>query len=479
MNGNRPVCVLVAALGGQGGGVLADWLVAAARFDGLEAQATSIPGVAQRTGATTYYFEVVPRRDLPGRPVFSIYPATGAVDLVVSLEPMEAARALVGGFVGQETTVITARERIFSTAEKIRPGDGTVSIAPILAALQRCAGTMRAIDLGRAARGAKCHPNAMMFGVMAASGVLPMGPESCRQAIAGAGVAVVDNLKGFEAGLILPAEPASAGDEPAAVFAPAPEFFADAIAALPDAVRLMAGHAAARLLDYQDAAYVRRYLDRLGRIVEVDGASQNYRLSALVARRLAAWMAFEDVIRVAELKTRPGRLARIRAEIGVDDDVPVAVHDFLKPGRDELDGMLPASLGKWLPARRASRHGTGFAVHLKTSGPFGWLALRSLAALKSWRPRTARFQREQDMIERWLQSVTVAAVADYALACDTADLAVWARGYGDVRYRGLARLKRIFTDWPRRIAADREALGDAVRASLAAAYSDPDAEVTP
>jgi indolepyruvate ferredoxin oxidoreductase beta subunit len=118
-------------------------------------------------------------------------------------------------------------------------------------------------------------------------------------------------------------------------------------------------------------------------------------------------------------------------------------------------------------------------LHLKTSGPFGWLAMRSLAALRFWRPRTVRFRREQDMIERWLQSVTVAAAADYALACSTADLAVWARGYGDVRHRGLARLAQFFTDWPRRIAADKEALGDAVRASLAAAYSDPDAEVTP
>jgi indolepyruvate ferredoxin oxidoreductase beta subunit len=338
---------------------------------------------------------------------------------------------------------------------------------------------MRAIDLGRAARGAKCHPNAVMFGVMAASGVLPMRLESCRQAIAGSGIAVADNLAGFEAGLSLPAEPSSAGDELAAVFAPAPESFAEAVAALPDTVRQMAGHGAARLLDYQDAAYVRRYLDRLARIVAVDVASQDYRLSARVARRLAAWMAFEDVIRVAQLKTRPGRLARIRAEIGADDDVPVTVHDFLKPGRDELDGMLPASLGKWLPTRGTGRHGTGLALHLKTSGPFGWLALRSLAALKCWRPRTARFQREQDLIERWLRSVTAAAAADYALACSTADLAVWARGYGDVRHRGLARLTRIFTDWPRRIAVDREALGDAVRASLAAAYSDPDAEVTP
>ncbi|HZV95860.1 MAG TPA: hypothetical protein VFF62_08030, partial [Candidatus Nitrosocosmicus sp.] len=56
----RPLSILIAALGGQGGGVLTDWIVAAAEHAGLAAQATSIPGVAQRTGATTYYLEVFP-----------------------------------------------------------------------------------------------------------------------------------------------------------------------------------------------------------------------------------------------------------------------------------------------------------------------------------------------------------------------------------------------------------------------------------
>ncbi|HEY3553913.1 MAG TPA: hypothetical protein VGL67_02290, partial [Casimicrobiaceae bacterium] len=50
--------ILVAALGGQGGGVLTDWIVGAARAEGYVAQATSTPGVSQRTGATTYYVEI-------------------------------------------------------------------------------------------------------------------------------------------------------------------------------------------------------------------------------------------------------------------------------------------------------------------------------------------------------------------------------------------------------------------------------------
>jgi indolepyruvate ferredoxin oxidoreductase beta subunit len=52
--------VLIAALGGQGGGVLTEWIVDAAAHADLRVQATSIPGVAQRTGATTYYLEIYP-----------------------------------------------------------------------------------------------------------------------------------------------------------------------------------------------------------------------------------------------------------------------------------------------------------------------------------------------------------------------------------------------------------------------------------
>ena len=48
-----PWCILIAALGGEGGGVLADWLVDCALEAGLPVQATSVPGVAQRTGATS------------------------------------------------------------------------------------------------------------------------------------------------------------------------------------------------------------------------------------------------------------------------------------------------------------------------------------------------------------------------------------------------------------------------------------------
>src|SRR5205085_1602629 len=56
----RPITLMIAALGGEGGGVLTDWIVSAAESVGYPVQSTSIPGVAQRTGATTYYVEIFP-----------------------------------------------------------------------------------------------------------------------------------------------------------------------------------------------------------------------------------------------------------------------------------------------------------------------------------------------------------------------------------------------------------------------------------
>ena len=91
----RVYCVLVAALGGEGGGVLANWLVDAAAREGRWVQSTSVPGVAQRTGATTYYIEIYPVRhdDLGGRsPVMALYPAPDNMDIVVTSELMEAGR---------------------------------------------------------------------------------------------------------------------------------------------------------------------------------------------------------------------------------------------------------------------------------------------------------------------------------------------------------------------------------------------------
>ncbi len=477
----RPICVLIAALGGQGGGVLLDWLVAAAARDGYPTQATSIAGVAQRTGATTYYAEIFPERAPAKTPVFSLYPSTGDVDLVAALEPMEAGRALGLGFIGPGTTVLTLRERVFSTAEKMLPGDGAQPAGPVLEALERAARKLIALDGPRLAATANSQANAVLFGAMAGAGALPLSKDACRWAITAAGLAAEANSRGFEAGFEaaqLPAQSEAAAEPGAAdlIYDPPPAALAARVQALPDAARAMAGHGAARLVDYQDEAYARLYLDRLDRVVAIDAGEDAGPLAAAVARRLAAWMAFEDVIRVAQLKTRPGRLARIRRELGVPDAAPLVVRDFLKPGHEELEGLLPPRLARLLPAPRPGAPRKGLPLRLRTSTFWGWLVLRSLASLRAWRPHSARFAREQAAIEDWLAAIRAAAPRDATLALDTANLAVWARGYGDTRARGLDRLAGLSRDFQRRLAADRPALVSAVGDSLTAAHADPNAE---
>ncbi len=471
MTAERPLCMVIGALGGQGGGVLADWLIEAARLAGYPAQATSIPGVAQRTGATTYYIEVWPEQNPSGDPVFCLFPSAGDVDLVAALEPTEAGRALERGLVTGRTTVITSAARAYSTAEKSIAGDGAIAAAPILQALGGAARRLIRID---AANPYGRDVNAMILGAVVGSGALPITAGHARAAIESRGLAVDANRQSFERGLEAARGANGAAPAPAAArFDSPPPGFERELAAVPAALRPLIGHALARLVDYQDAAYARVFCRRLRVILALDHGP--YRLTATVAQRLAAWMSFEDVIRVAQLKTRPGRLGRLRGEAGARAGEPVTVVDYFSPDREQWADLLPPRAGRLLPPGRAhGRYGDGAHLRWRTSAPWAYAALRLLAALKPIRPRSAGFAREQQALERWLAAVAQAARADYALACSVAELGAWARGYGAVRARGLARLDALFDGWPRRLAEDAEPVRRQVAAALADLRHTPD-----
>ena len=87
-------------------------------------QSTSIPGVAQRTGATTYYLEVHPRAG-GTEPVMTLTPGPGDIDVMVASELLEAGRAMENGFISPErTTLIASTHRIYAVAEKAAMADG-------------------------------------------------------------------------------------------------------------------------------------------------------------------------------------------------------------------------------------------------------------------------------------------------------------------------------------------------------------------
>src|SRR5690606_6485583 len=178
------------ASGRQGGGVLTDWLIALAERNGWYAQATSVAGVAQRSGATIYYLEMSPAA--AGRtPVLSMMPAPGDVDIVIAAELMEAGRAIQRGLVSPDrTTLIASSHRALGILEKTAPGDGIANSAKVSAIARARARRFIAHDLQRLAEANDSVISASLFGALAASGALPFERDSFEATIRAGGKGV-------------------------------------------------------------------------------------------------------------------------------------------------------------------------------------------------------------------------------------------------------------------------------------------------
>lgn len=443
---DRSLTVLVAALGGEGGGVLAEWLIDTATRCDLPAQSTSIPGVSQRTGATTYYLEIHPRRrgqTADSGLVMSLTPSPGNVDLVVASELIEAGRALQDGYVTPGlTTLISSTHRIYATAEKTPAADGRFDGSRVLAAARELAARTVLFDMSRVAQDEGTIINAVLFGAIAGSGVLPLPRPACEEAIRAAGRGAEASLRGFAAGFAI-----ATGERVAPAGAPPPGSAApDArvVAAFPPPTHELLSLGAVRLDDYQGPHYAELYLARLRDVLALD-RGPGFELTNEVGRQLALWMSYEDIIRVADLKTRPGRFARIRREVRAAEHEPVVIIDYLKPGIEEVAALLPRPLGRRLLAwaeRRGRLDAYYVGLHLRTSGAAGFLLMRALSWLRPWRPHSWRHAEEQQLIEGWLASVHAAAATDRRLAVEIARAAEVIKGYGETRRRGLVEFRR-------------------------------------
>ena len=219
-NGQRPLTLAIVALGGEGGGVLADWIVAVAERAGHYAQNTSVAGVAQRTGATVYYVEIFPPgheanagagAPVRSQPVLSVFPTPGEVDVLIASELMECGRAVQRGFVTPDrTTLITSTNRVYSIDEKMAMGDGRADSAELLAAAKRASKRLIAADFMDMAEQSRSVISASLFGALAGSGVLPFTREQFEAPIHAFGKAVESSLQAFAAGYDAGTPPAKA-----------------------------------------------------------------------------------------------------------------------------------------------------------------------------------------------------------------------------------------------------------------------------
>src|SRR5215831_7012189 len=200
----RPITIAILAMGGEGGGVLADWLVDVAEHGAHLAQVTSVPGVAQRTGATVYYLELFAEKDAKaaGRdPVLSLMPVPGDLDLVVASELMEAGRAIERGLVTPErTTLIASTHRVYAMTEKIAPEDGRVDAGRLTEACRLAANRFIGADMAALAEASGSVISAALLGAIAGAEALPFGRAAFEAAVRRSGVGVKQSLAAFAAG---------------------------------------------------------------------------------------------------------------------------------------------------------------------------------------------------------------------------------------------------------------------------------------
>ena len=481
----EPISIAVLAMGGQGGGVLVDWIVALAESQGFVAQSTSVPGVAQRTGATIYYVEMI-RAHADGRyPVLALAPMPGKVDIVIGAELMEAGRAMQRGLVTPErTTLIASSHRSYAVQEKIAPGDGIADDGKVYRAAQVAAKRFIAFDMAALAEQTGSAISAVMFGALAASNALPLPRSAYEAAIRKSGVGVEASLRAFAAGFdgamkpTVPAEP-NAGTE-----APRLQPIGDAQfdrlvgrarAEFPADAHPMLAAGLQRVVDFQDIDYGREYLDLVTTFLPFKRGADAALICA-AAKYIAVAMAYDDVIRVADLKTRASRFNRVRAEVAAAPGQLVDITEFMHPRMEEVIGTLPERLGLWLEARprlcRALDRVVNRGRRVRTTTIRWFLSLYVLAGLRRFRRGTLRHKREVAHRDAWLEAARAAAASNEALAKAIIELRRLVKGYSDTHARGLSKFDRALAAAVR--LSDRSDAVDWVRRLRDAALMDED-----
>ena len=475
-DGEKVITLAALAVGGQGGGVLTNWIVDVAELNGYNAQSTSVAGVAQRTGATIYYVEMC--RDTGRQPVFALSPAVGDVDILMASELMEGGRAIMRGFVTPgRTTLIASTHRIPAVSEKIIPGDGRANGAEVIEAMGIAADHVVAFDMETVAKQAGSVISSSLLGSLAGSGALPFPRESYEEVIRKSGRGVEASLRAFNDAYDIATGAKPAPEAEAAPQAAIPVLNVPAklqkkwsrlearVNALPAEVQDMAILGLKKVVDYQDVAYGAQYLDMVEQVAALDTAP--YTLSEQAAKYCARALCYDDILRVADIKTRASRFERVKGEVVVKDDQVLMLTEYFHPRFEEFTTTLPKSLGKWLQGKKGFEawYGKKFdkGRRIRTDSLKGFLMLWAVSSLRPMRRRLLRHDSEMAHVDSWFKAVLHIAPSDPALAAEVLANYRLIKGYSDTHARGLSKFARVMgaldmlkgrsdaADWMRRL----------------------------
>jgi indolepyruvate ferredoxin oxidoreductase, beta subunit len=462
----KPLSIAILAMGGQGGGVLADWIVALAESQGWVAQSTSVPGVAQRTGATIYYVEMLQARD-GVQPILSLMPTPGDVDVVIAAEFMEAGRSVMRGLVTPDRTVLIAStHRSFAVGEKQQPGDGIGDPEVVVDATDFAAKRTIAFDMEALALSNGSVISAALFGALAASDVLPFAKKAFEETILAGGKSADASISAFNAAYerarLRPRDEVTAA--PAKRFEALPEWtghlaldrLVNRIRDFPEVIHGFLFAGVKRLTEFQDPGYAGEYLDRVEALYACDrengGEAKGYAFTLQAAKYTAVAMVFDDVIRVAEIKVRGSRFERVRQDVGAKKGQIVYTTEYMHPRIEEVCGALPRGLGLWIEARPRLLARLDALVNkgrrVRTGTLFWFTGLYIVSGMRRWRRGTLRYQQETSHREAWLGSASDILAKNYDLAVEVLCCRRLIKGYSDTHARGISKFDMVMSALP-------------------------------
>ncbi|WP_420392778.1 indolepyruvate ferredoxin oxidoreductase family protein [Acuticoccus sp.] len=300
--------ILVTGVGGTGVVTVGAVIGMAAHIEGLGAGVIDMAGLAQKGGAVLSHIKIAPRRE----DITTIRVGPGDASAVLGCDIAVAGSAKVLSAIGEGAVVVA------NTHEQM-PGDFTRNIdyslptRRVVTALEERARTV-AFDATAAANalfGDAIAANMLVMGAAFQAGGLPLSAASLEAAITMNGAAVPMNMAAFRAGRLSVADPdAFAAMVEQAMGAPLPHRVP------PATLDERIARYAESLTAYQNAAYAKRFLDRVSavRTAAARTGADGEALADAVARSLYKLMAVKDEYEVARLFADGGFKEQLRAQ---------------------------------------------------------------------------------------------------------------------------------------------------------------------
>ena len=457
----EPIKIALLAVGGDGGSVFSNWCVNLAQNCGYFATSTSIAGVAQRTGSTIFYLELLPQIEIKKRgkaPVLSQMPVPGDVDIVIATEIVEIGRALNRGLISKNTTVIFSSHRNLSISEKSSSADGIIDSKKIIEEVEKY--TKNKVVYANFKKIAKKNGSVIsssLLGALFASDALPFSKENFEKVIVAGKIGVESSLNSFreasdevknektneeiDTGLdkakLSPIAHSSSNKEV--------QKFINRIKSYDTSLHDITYLGVMNTANWHDHKWGNYYLDELEKIIKIDTKEKNFALSYNYAKYLSSALTYDDLIFVSSIKTSKKRLKEVRTEVNAKEHELVEVLDFLHPGLEEFCGFMPKGLGSRLS--KSKKFKNFFTKYLdrdrrmKSTNLFNFLILYFVGTLKSWRFKSFRHFEEMENVNFWNIKIENILAVNYELAVLVVQSYRVKKGYGDTFHRSQSKFK--------------------------------------